>query len=469
MANDIVIPAGMVIPAYLKQYQPTPDALSEYQVPGADPIAVLSLKGKAFTIRFKGEKFPCLDAQGMRGQYVDLIVAKANKFVTKTFWEEGYDENNPAAPDCFSFDGIKPEPNSPKLQNPVCHGCKQNQWNTRGKGKACKDGKKLAVLQVNDVQGELYGGPQLMRIPPDSFNGFRRYSDELLRNGLWPHAVVTRIWFDTDAIFRINFQFIRCIDEEEAAWVETWRTHPDYAPVTDRILSLPEFDFEEVASPGTEASPAPSPQPQPVRSTVPRQEGPARPRPADAAAAQAPQQQPAQPQRPQPQRPQPAQPVRPQPAQPVPAPKAPPAAAQVQSQAPVPAPAQAAPQRPRQAAPASGATQAPVRPVPAAGGPSRAPQRPVPAGNGQAGVATSAPARPAAPAPVRPTAPARPGVAAAAAPVRPAAPAPAPAPAAPVAEEYADEAAYDVDEAVDGISTGSLMAALDNPPGVPGE
>lgn len=125
MANEIVARP----PAHLQKYQPTAKDLGEYVVPGGVPMGVISLDGKKFAVKYKGEVFPAQDAQGYPKPYIDIVVLMANPLITKTFYLKGWEQGAPTTrPDCYSLDGEKPEPDSPHLQHPTCGGCPKNAW-----------------------------------------------------------------------------------------------------------------------------------------------------------------------------------------------------------------------------------------------------------------------------------------------------------------------------------------------------
>lgn len=401
------------IPDYMVQYLPPDASYDEYDVPGGDPIGILSIKGKTWTARFKGEQYPVLTPEGYAVPFLDVVLVMANPAITKTYYINGYVEGSDAKPDCLSMDGKFPDPGSQQPQAESCALCPHNRFNTAvgGKGKACKDGKRIAVLPVFGNQpmndNEDMGGPMLLAIPPASFNAFRAYVEELRAGRKAPHVVVTRMAFDTQVSHpQITFQFLRWLSEEEVQRSIGWREDEH----TTRVLQMQEADLynggEEHLTAASHTPPQPvaqTPRPQaPPAAAAPQPTPRPAPRPAPAAAA-----------------PQPA----PRPA-PTPAP------------APAPAPQAGGFGRPQQAA----AAQAP-RPVQGVqfGSPRPAPQ-PAPA---------PAPA-PAAAAPARGR------------PRRAAAPAPAPAPVQ-AEPEYATLPEGDpVDLLDDVLNSDDVMNALDN-------
>lgn len=70
---------------------------------------------------------------------------------------EKFDESNPIPPACFAIGvepkGMVPSPRSPVMQvekGESCDTCVLNEFGSSGKGKACKNGRLLALLPDND-------------------------------------------------------------------------------------------------------------------------------------------------------------------------------------------------------------------------------------------------------------------------------------------------------------------------------
>jgi hypothetical protein len=274
MANDIV--RYEAPPAHLQKYAVTKEALKEYLVPAGATIARISLEGKAFTVKYKGEEYPNIDAQGYARPYLDVVVAVSDERTGRAYFPGAYD---PAAkPVCYSLDGVRPEADAPQIQHATCHGCQWSAWNSKGKGQACKQNKRLAVLQTDYIEGNwpdeddepgAGAGPLLLRMPPGNStfsNWFKYITQDLARDRrILPHGVVTRISYDPNSVWDLNFRFARYLDEVEAGWVEFWRTEPDAIEKVNRILGVSEIGDGDVLPP--EPTPAPAPAPAPVQQT----------------------------------------------------------------------------------------------------------------------------------------------------------------------------------------------------------
>jgi len=97
-------------------------------------------------IRLAPGKFTLPD--GSTAASLQLVIVD---FVSKNFfYEEDYDPKNIVPPACFAI-GTNPRKlvasdNSPLKQSADCNSCPNNQFGSKGKGKACKNSRVLAVL-----------------------------------------------------------------------------------------------------------------------------------------------------------------------------------------------------------------------------------------------------------------------------------------------------------------------------------
>jgi hypothetical protein len=242
-------------------------------------FAHIGYKGKVWSIRHRGEERQLMrdDGDGPRGS-IEIVVLKASPVLSKVWYEKGYAEGSDAAPDCFSNNGVTPDPASSKKQSVSCAGCPMNVFGgakradgTFGKGKACSDSKRLAVVPLGDIPNEMYGGPMLLRVPASSLGDVATYGDGLKKMGFHPFAVGTRVSFvPTEAYPKFVFAPIRALTDPEIEQVLALRNDVR----TDRILQTenspaapaqadlpPPMQFEQTAptpAPGQQAPPAPA-------------------------------------------------------------------------------------------------------------------------------------------------------------------------------------------------------------------
>lgn len=152
--------------------------------PGGDVIAVT--QDKMFKLP-DGTKHP---------GPMDVVIVD---FVASSFFYEGaFDKDNISPPACFAL-GTNPSQlvaseNSPVRQSDSCAGCPMNQWGSDGKGKACKNGRLLAMLPLdadNDTP------VMILKVSPTAIKAFDSYVAAVARSfQLPPLGVVTEISFD---------------------------------------------------------------------------------------------------------------------------------------------------------------------------------------------------------------------------------------------------------------------------------
>src|SRR6188472_3717382 len=124
-------------------------------------FAIVSFRGKAWRVKYRGEEKVLLNEDGQTPRYsINAVIVKASPHISKVWYEAGYVEGSTAPPDCWSVDGKKPDPASPKLQNATCAGCKWNAWGSSrstagsGKGKDCADSKRFAIVPLDDIDND---------------------------------------------------------------------------------------------------------------------------------------------------------------------------------------------------------------------------------------------------------------------------------------------------------------------------
>lgn len=138
--------------------------------------------------------------------YLDLVFVKWAPHVTKTWYAGAYQAGSDAAPDCFSMDGKVPDAASKSPQAVTCASCPMNAFGSsaNGKGKACSDGQRTAIVlgadtpvSINGVAqtikagGEVYG----YRLPPMTGKNLRAKVKEFEKAGVNLMGVVLRAKF----------------------------------------------------------------------------------------------------------------------------------------------------------------------------------------------------------------------------------------------------------------------------------
>lgn len=186
-------------------------------------FGLIGYKGKVWSIRYRGDEQQLLrdDGDGPRNS-IEIVILKAAPYISKIWYEQGYVEGSNAAPDCFSPNGVVPDPQSTKKQANACASCPQNVWGSKiteagKKGKACSDSKRLAVVPVGDIPNETFGGPMLLRVPAASLQDLATFGNKMQNLGYPYYAIATRVAFDVNEAYpKFQLSAIRPLTDEEA-------------------------------------------------------------------------------------------------------------------------------------------------------------------------------------------------------------------------------------------------------------
>lgn len=246
-------------------------------------FGIVGYRGKVWAIKYRGDEKPLLrdDGDGPRGS-IEVVIVKSSSHISKIWYEAGWVEGSSAPPDCFSTNGVTPDPMAAKKQANACAACPKNAWGSRvtpaGKqGKACQDSKRVVVVPLGDLENEVYGGPMLLRIPAASLNDAAQYSGKLKHLGFPTFAVGTRIAFDpAESYPKFQFSAIRPLNESEAQFIAGLRNDPRVARILAEEVQASEAPVSEAASffeqglgnsasnAGNDNKPAPTTAPEPV-------------------------------------------------------------------------------------------------------------------------------------------------------------------------------------------------------------
>lgn len=256
MSNDL-IPANIQIPAHLAQRIGAPSALAQAVAGGIGGGAAyprISIKGSRFRI-VEGDTETVLDSTT-----IDVVIVGANPRLSKTYYAKQWTPDaEPSAPDCFSLDGIAPDPEATSPQNDLCASCPQNAWGskvnpTTGQEiKACSDLKRLAVVAADDPSGPIY----LLLVTPAALKGLNQYQKELTVRGIPPEIVKTRVSFDTNASFPLlKFGFGGFLDADVQSVVDELFGSSAVTEITGEAPRQP-VAVPAIAAPKAAAAPAP--------------------------------------------------------------------------------------------------------------------------------------------------------------------------------------------------------------------
>lgn len=268
----------------------------------ASSYGIVGYRGKVWSIKHQGKETQLMrdDGDGPRGS-IEVVIVKAASAVAKIFYANGYQDGSNAAPDCWSTNGVTPDAAAQNKQNATCAGCPMNAWGSRvteaGKqGKACSDNRRIAIVPLNDMANDMFGGPMLLRIPAASLKDLKAYG-ELLNSYHYPYyACATRISFDPkEAYPKFVFSAIRPLTDEEATTIMDLRDDKRVANILNEATDLAPRQQEEsapVPSSPFEQAPAAAPKAAAPKAAPPKAAAPkpapapkAEPQPAQAAPA----------------------------------------------------------------------------------------------------------------------------------------------------------------------------------------
>lgn len=249
---------------------------------------LIKFKGKVWSIQHNGATQVLMrpDGDGPRGS-IDVVILKANAILSKTFYENGYVDGSDAPPDCASANGIVPDQGVPKRQSPVCVTCPKNAWGSApngGKGKACGDHRRMAVVPMADLRNEHFGGPLLLRCPAASLQDMAAFDDRYKAIGYPYFTMAIKIGFDAAESYpKFTFAAIRPLNDAEGAIVLEMRNSDTVARVINEGTAQAQVAQQGPAT-FLEAPPAqPMVQAQPVAQQVSPQPVAAAPQPAPVA------------------------------------------------------------------------------------------------------------------------------------------------------------------------------------------
>jgi hypothetical protein len=256
MSNDM-IPSNIQVPAHVAARMGKPSALAASigsGLGGGDAVPRISIKASRFRIVEDGVE-TVLDQTSL-----DVVIVGANPRLSKNFYAKAYDPDaEPTGPDCYSMDGVRPDPSIANPVNDLCATCPNNAWGSKigpqgQELKLCADQKRLAIVAADDPEGPIY----LLQVTPAALKGLKTFQKELVRRGIPPETVKTRIGFDTNASFpKLVFKFGGFLDAETQAVVDPLFDSPEVRAVTAEFVGEV---AATTAAPKAAAAPAPEPE-----------------------------------------------------------------------------------------------------------------------------------------------------------------------------------------------------------------
>jgi hypothetical protein len=171
----------------------------------------ISLKGKVFTLP---------NGQSSPGPMQAIILDTRN---IRTYYKGQYNPNQLESPECFAIakqlEDLAPSPNARHPNAETCAECPFDAWHSApggGKGKACKNSIRLAIVPANFTADT---HPMLITVSPTGIKSFSTLVADLHANNLIPAQIVTEIAFNPNETFpTLVFKALHAHDRLEEVW-----------------------------------------------------------------------------------------------------------------------------------------------------------------------------------------------------------------------------------------------------------
>ncbi len=206
----------------------------------------ISIKGGVFRLLVDGKEVASIDER-----YLDVVIVNAAPKIGRTFYMKAYDGDTPAAPDCWSADGEKPDASAVNPQSDRCATCEKNtKGSGMGESRACRFSQRLAVVLANDLEGHV----MQLQLPATSIFGkeegdkrpLQAYARYIVANQASPEMMITRMQFDTKAEApKLFFKPVRWLTEDEYEVAERQGQTDD----AKRAITMTVAKMDKVAEP----------------------------------------------------------------------------------------------------------------------------------------------------------------------------------------------------------------------------
>jgi len=203
------------LPDYLKEVEL--DDMTKALSGGGASSKRISVRGGVFRLMVGNKEVAKNESRAM-----NVVIVNGSPKIGRTFYASAYDANNPAAPDCWSADGEKPDASIDSPQHSNCQDCPQNiKGSGQGDSRACRYKQRLAVLLGDDIDGDVYG----LELAATSLFGnskdvnkmpFQQYAKYVGSQNKNINTLITEMRLDSDsATPKLVFKPIRFLTREE--------------------------------------------------------------------------------------------------------------------------------------------------------------------------------------------------------------------------------------------------------------
>jgi len=190
------------------------------------------------SITIKGKSFHFPDGQTSQGPIQLIVLDYRNLY---RYFKEAYNPQKLASPSCFalskSLEGMAPHESAPDPVSDVCKGCPMNEWGSasQGKGKACKNNVKLAVVAPDAT---IDTDPFSLIVSPTGLKSWSSFVNGLAVMGRVPIQAVAEVSFDPQQAYpTLKFKAVAAVEEEKITMLFGLRDKAqallDRPPLTD--------------------------------------------------------------------------------------------------------------------------------------------------------------------------------------------------------------------------------------------
>ena len=214
---------------------------------------VISYRGSKWRLRYQGNEALMVDDRGIPVPEIAVCLLRVPDHLSKRYYAGGYpgEGQDRKPPDCWSNDGIRPDPTLTPPQQPdgrplpaTCARCyfdgigssvvKSPDGRVIKKTKACGDYKRVAVklYYPQMLDEEMANSPILLTVPAASLQNLKAYGKDLVRRKAHALARVTYIKLDPDVSYgKQEFRPGPALADEEFLNVKALRNSEEVAGI----------------------------------------------------------------------------------------------------------------------------------------------------------------------------------------------------------------------------------------------
>lgn len=171
----------------------------------------ISIRGRQFRFVIDSEEV----SKQIEPINVVILGVEPQTGMAKTFYASGYQPGSSDPPDCSSWDGVSPDNWVDKPQSDFCANCDKAIWGSATalsgkKAKACKDSKRLMVVDTKDIKGQVY----IFNVTIASLKALSEYGKFLISNNIPMAAAITQIAFIDSEFPQVEFNFAGILNKD---------------------------------------------------------------------------------------------------------------------------------------------------------------------------------------------------------------------------------------------------------------